>query len=575
MTEEKKKIVVEDVIFEVQKRGVFSVYTDYDQNSEFLDENEKSKKREEVSLPEGWKWLGEWKSEGSDSWEYGKKYSSSLKEWSKVPGLFEYVRRRKWIRQRVKFCTSDEIKQLKNIKDFKEHEEVFKTVQSLSQEHQTELSKISNKSERPNILLLGGSGAGKSSLVNAVFGKTLAEIGEGKPITQSYTKYSSETSPVCIYDSRGIEHGYAQKGFTEDTEQFFEKLSQQSELENHIHCVWYVLDLTQARFQPFEADFCKTHLKAYPLIFVLNKADSVSTEVRDTMINCIKDHQFPNTRGIFATIANCKNFDTKTCDKCKSTKIKKRIQGDSCTVMCKECNAKYTLEKTSGIKELAQLTVSVMPNLVRSVYINSLQLQIFNKEKDAKKIISKYAEKQSLKSGMKKELEEMISDLLTLYSMEYIKKYLQKTLVKRYVHFYEETDFGSKFNLYFNDLFKKHSIASSLFIASGLEISRSIMEFKIETLKYSIEDDVKIQDKKEEKKEEKEGAISNSVAVLISSVPIEKDFLLEKLFLNLDVQVDSHVISNIDVTLQKQTNITQYIESLKLIDGTKPFLKSK
>jgi predicted GTPase len=59
-----------------------------------------------------------------------------------------------------------------------------------------EIEEVSKTTQKPNILLLGGSGAGKSSLVNAVFGKTLAEIGEGKPITQTYSKFSGENSPV-------------------------------------------------------------------------------------------------------------------------------------------------------------------------------------------------------------------------------------------------------------------------------------------------------------------------------------------------------------------------------------------
>lgn len=66
------------------------------------------------------------------------------------------------------------------------------------------LLNVSMNTQKPNILLLGASGAGKSSLVNAVFGKTLAQIGEGRPITQTYTKYTSQSSPVVIYDSKYV-----------------------------------------------------------------------------------------------------------------------------------------------------------------------------------------------------------------------------------------------------------------------------------------------------------------------------------------------------------------------------------
>jgi len=80
------------------------------------------------------------------------------------------------------------------------HKQLLNYHQKLKQS----LADVSQKTTKPNILLLGASGAGKSSLVNAVFGKPLAEIGEGKPITQHYTKYSSSTSPVVIYDSKYV-----------------------------------------------------------------------------------------------------------------------------------------------------------------------------------------------------------------------------------------------------------------------------------------------------------------------------------------------------------------------------------
>jgi ribosome biogenesis GTPase A len=129
-----------------------------------------------------------------------------------------------------------------------------------------------------------------------------------------------------VYDSRGIEHGYVETGFLKDTAAFFEKLGSDKDLENHIHVVWYVLDLTQARFQPFEAEFCKDYLYDYPIIFVLNKADAVTLEVRNTMIKVIHDFHLQNCFGIFCTVANCKNFDTKQCKECHTTKIKKQLK---------------------------------------------------------------------------------------------------------------------------------------------------------------------------------------------------------------------------------------------------------
>ena len=40
-----------------------------------------------------------------------------------------------------------------------------------------------------NIIIAGITGAGKSTLINAVFGKDFAETGKGRPVTQEIREY--------------------------------------------------------------------------------------------------------------------------------------------------------------------------------------------------------------------------------------------------------------------------------------------------------------------------------------------------------------------------------------------------
>ena len=56
-----------------------------------------------------------------------------------------------------------------------------------------------------NILLIGKTGVGKSTLINEIFRENLAETGIGAPVTRHLEKISKEGVPVNLYDTKGLE----------------------------------------------------------------------------------------------------------------------------------------------------------------------------------------------------------------------------------------------------------------------------------------------------------------------------------------------------------------------------------
>ncbi|GAA7172098.1 hypothetical protein ID0408_03640 [Helicobacter pylori] len=60
------------------------------------------------------------------------------------------------------------------------------------------------KKEKPimNILLMGATGMGKSSLINGLFVQEVAKAGVGKSLTQYLEKYVDEEKGLILWNTR-------------------------------------------------------------------------------------------------------------------------------------------------------------------------------------------------------------------------------------------------------------------------------------------------------------------------------------------------------------------------------------
>ena len=60
---------------------------------------------------------------------------------------------------------------------------------------------IKNQVKKPNIMICGATGAGKSSLTNDIFGEVVTNTGSGRPETRCLNLYTSEESTVNLFDT--------------------------------------------------------------------------------------------------------------------------------------------------------------------------------------------------------------------------------------------------------------------------------------------------------------------------------------------------------------------------------------
>ncbi len=131
-----------------------------------------------------------------------------------------------------------------------------------------------NLPKRPNILICGYTGSGKTSLIRAVCGKDLVpeeRIGSGAPVTGGYDCYENEH--IRLWDSRGLELGMKEEDFIRQTRSFIRERQMDPDVDSHIHLVWYTIQGCGARVTDCDLNLIRHIFDPADEIVVLTKRD--------------------------------------------------------------------------------------------------------------------------------------------------------------------------------------------------------------------------------------------------------------------------------------------------------------
>jgi small GTP-binding protein len=145
--------------------------------------------------------------------------------------------------------------------------DVLKTIQDVLKSGKIDLGHV-------NILIVGRSGVGKSTLINAVFEGNFADTGQGKPVTTHVRKIAKKGVPLTIFDTRGIEMADYKATFDE-IEQLVISRGKEADAKKHIHLAWLCIDENSRRVEDGETELHELLTKQQiPVIGVITKARS-------------------------------------------------------------------------------------------------------------------------------------------------------------------------------------------------------------------------------------------------------------------------------------------------------------
>ena len=140
----------------------------------------------------------------------------------------------------------------------------------------------------PNIMILGRTGVGKSSLINRIFGKTLAPVSDIEPETQEFNEYRGDDYELAVnfIDSKGYEINDDAATTSESKYEFIKKVKNEigrraNTEDSKIHILWYCISVPECRVEPIDTE----------LIDVLSNLSETKNRLVVVLTKCDEDDE--------------------------------------------------------------------------------------------------------------------------------------------------------------------------------------------------------------------------------------------------------------------------------------------